>query len=205
MTVPYNTIQLGDIACFEPSNWVGRAIVKLTGGWCCHVGIIIELGHRPHIHHAARGWFWHQSYISEPLDLGGTHSACYKIVRLKYGQLFDVSKIESNLHKVLYRSLWLIGEKVPYDWIMITHEGARFILPFGIGQKLTHRSPLLAGGERRTMCSEAVSGHIWNPAWMEGYRGASLSLFAQDPLQLPVWDTPREIAESKNVVTIWER
>lgn len=191
-------IQTGDIAVYRSSNLFGLAI-RLFSGPYTHVGFLAVENSDVCIYEAAKGWFFHQAFERNEFNLN--EPTLVRIVRLKYSDLFDANCIQANIGIAHQRAIELAVMKwTPYDWGMILSEGVRFILkPF---YNLAEHRPLL-DSEDRVMCSEGVSAGIWNPAWLPGVKYHGLSLFANDPQQIPNWDTPTEIAESKNVDVIF--
>lgn len=220
-------VQTGDIAGFSNRIWwnlFGHGIRLLTGPFT-HVGflawecarawsnqcILTAVGQpcsncrfnddpkKLFLYHAAKGWLFHQSFIRQQFEEDKT---LVRIVRLRYARLFDTSKIQENIH-IAHRRAVLLAEKLtPYDWLMIRNQALRFTIlrPFNI----THHRPYFSHDDDRAECSEAVSGHIWNPSWLSGLRYEGLSLFAADPEQLAIWDTPTEVMKSGNALK-WEK
>ena len=189
-------IKTGDIALSAGAGAFGWLIRKFTRSDVNHSMTIIRRKDGSLFkRHAARGWFWHTSYIEEPFN--PADPSVVMIRRLRPEIFEDAQARERATNSMRRRSERLLG--APYDWLAILDIFNDEVWGQRIGRLLRLNSP------GRFMCSEAA-------AWIarpEGWTGLTIdaertNLLTADPAKPFHKTTPADIAIAPWLETVQE-
>ena len=193
-------IKSGDIALSAGAGPFGWLIRKFTRSNVNHVMTLIDfsvlcLHEEIFKRHAARGWFWHSSYIEEPFSL--KDPSVVMVRRIRPEVFADDEARQRAMLSMAQRSAQLLGS--PYDWMAILDVFNDGVFGNKLGRLIRLNSP------SRFMCSEAA-------AWIarpEGWEGLTIdkgrtNLLTADPIKPFHKTTPADIAMAPWLETVWE-
>ena len=186
-------IKTGDIAIWQSHHLFGLGIRLMTGPFT-HVGYLSrEENNKVYIYHAARGRYFHKSFIKQDFEeIIKNDNSLKAISRLDYSAIWEQQHIIMNILTSYERIKFMENASMGYDWGMIIAELNRSIFA-AIDIDITMRKPIM-DNTNNVMCSEGISIVFDPKAYNGNIMPSRKNYFLSNWKSLPMWPTPSDIA-----------